>query len=75
MVSFSALLKNIANILDFMGRLKNEEDQNVVNVADHTEGLKFVLAFICTFVQLSYSDLEQFENTMSASRQVVENLL
>ncbi|PHT77685.1 hypothetical protein T459_15737 [Capsicum annuum] len=58
-----------------MGRLKNEEDQNVVNVADHTEGLKFVLAFICTFVQLSYSDLEQFENTMSASRQVVENLL
>ncbi|KAM3376550.1 hypothetical protein P3S68_015265 [Capsicum galapagoense] len=58
-----------------MERLKNEEDQNVVNVADHTEGLKFVLAFICTFAQLSYSDLEQFENTMSASRQVVENLL
>ncbi|KAM3376447.1 putative late blight resistance protein R1A-10 isoform X1 [Capsicum galapagoense] len=58
-----------------MERLKNEEDQNVVNVADHTEGLKFVLAFICTFVQLSYSELEQFENTMSASRQEVENLL
>ncbi|KAM3267548.1 putative late blight resistance protein R1A-10 isoform X2 [Capsicum chacoense] len=75
MVSFSALLKDVANILDFMGGLNNEEDQNVVNVADHTEGLKFVLAFICTFVQLSYSDLEQFENTMSASRQVVKNLL
>ncbi|PHU13379.1 hypothetical protein BC332_14584 [Capsicum chinense] len=58
-----------------MERLKNEEDQNVVNVADHTEGLKFVLVFICTFAQLSYSDLEQFENTTSASRQVVENLL
>ncbi|KAF3612287.1 hypothetical protein FXO38_36928, partial [Capsicum annuum] len=73
--SLSALLKDISNILDFMERLKNEEDQNVVSVADHTEGLKFVLAFICTFAQLSYSDLEQFENTMSASRQVVENLL
>ncbi|PHT29711.1 hypothetical protein CQW23_30687 [Capsicum baccatum] len=73
--SLSALLKDISNILDFMERLKNEEDQNVVIVADHTEGLKFVLAFIFTFTQLSYSDLEQFENTMSASRQVVENLL
>ncbi|KAF3628190.1 hypothetical protein FXO38_28355 [Capsicum annuum] len=52
-VSFSALLKNIANILDFMGRLKNEEDQNVVNVADHTEGLKFVLAFISHVIVLN----------------------
>ncbi|PHT48338.1 hypothetical protein CQW23_12546 [Capsicum baccatum] len=73
--SLSAFLKDISNILDFMERLKNEEYQNFVNVADHTEGLKFVLAFIYTFTQLSYFDLEQFENTMSASRQVVENLL
>ncbi|KAM3376257.1 hypothetical protein P3S68_014972 [Capsicum galapagoense] len=30
-VSFSALRKDVVNILDFMERLKNEEDQNVVD--------------------------------------------
>ncbi|KAF3612369.1 putative late blight resistance protein -like protein R1B-17-like [Capsicum annuum] len=74
-VSFSALRKDIVNVLDFMERLMNEEDQNAVDMDDQTEKLKFVLAFICTYVQLSHCDLEEFEDIMSAARQEVENLL
>ncbi|KAM3267407.1 putative late blight resistance protein R1A-3 [Capsicum chacoense] len=74
-VSFSALRKDIVNVLDFMERLKNEEDQNAVDIADQIEELKSVLAFICTYIQLPYSDLEEFEDIMSAARQRVENLL
>ncbi|PHT28420.1 Heat shock protein 81-1 [Capsicum baccatum] len=74
-ISFSALRKDIVNVLDFMERLKNEEDQNAVNIADQIEELKSVLAFICTYIQLPYSDLEEFEDIMSAARQWVENLL
>ncbi|XP_015160124.1 putative late blight resistance protein homolog R1B-17 [Solanum tuberosum] len=69
-VSFSALLKDGANVLDFMERLKNEEDQKAVGV-----DLIEKLTFICTYVQLSYSDLEQFENIMTRKIQEVENLL
>ncbi|PHT77821.1 hypothetical protein T459_15873 [Capsicum annuum] len=75
MVSFSALRKDVVNVLDFMERLKNEEDQNAVDMADQIEELKVVLAFICTYVQLSHCDLEEFEDEMSDSRQQVENLL
>ncbi|PHT34833.1 hypothetical protein CQW23_26633 [Capsicum baccatum] len=57
-----------------MERLKNEEDQNAVDVY-LIERLRLELAFICTYVQLSYSDLEQFEVVMSYSRQRVDNLL
>ncbi|KAM3376500.1 hypothetical protein P3S68_015215 [Capsicum galapagoense] len=57
-----------------MERLKNEEDQNVVDVY-LTERLRLELAFICTYVQLSYSDLEQFEVVMTAQRQRIEELL
>ncbi|KAM3376541.1 hypothetical protein P3S68_015256 [Capsicum galapagoense] len=71
---FSALRKDVVNILDFMERLKNEEDQNAVDVY-LIERLRLELAFICTYVQLSYSDLEQFEVVMSYSRQRVDNLL
>ncbi|PHU13570.1 hypothetical protein BC332_14775 [Capsicum chinense] len=74
-VSFSALCKDVVNVLDFMERLKNEEDQNAVDIADQIEELKSVLAFICTYIQLSSSDLEEFEDIMSAARQWVENLL
>ncbi|KAF3631806.1 dolichyl-diphosphooligosaccharide--protein glycosyltransferase subunit DAD1 [Capsicum annuum] len=74
-VSFSALRKDVVNVLDFMERLKNEEDQNVVDMADQIEKLKFELAFICTYVQLSYSDLKEFEDTTTGKRQEVENLL
>ncbi|KAH0657447.1 hypothetical protein KY289_026195 [Solanum tuberosum] len=42
---------------------------------DQVEKLKSELAFICTYVQLSYSDLEQFEDVMTAKGQEVENLL
>ncbi|PHT44805.1 hypothetical protein CQW23_13963 [Capsicum baccatum] len=57
-----------------MERLKNEEDQNIVDVY-LIERLRLELAFICTYVQLSYSDLEQFEVVMTAQRQRIEELL
>ncbi|KAM3234376.1 hypothetical protein P3L10_019736 [Capsicum annuum] len=74
-VSFHALRKDVINILDFMERLKNEEGQNAVDIADQIEKLKLVLAYICTYVQLSHCDLEKFEDKMSAARQWVDNLL
>ncbi|KAL3333892.1 hypothetical protein AABB24_030588 [Solanum stoloniferum] len=74
LVSFSALRKDVANVLDFMERLKNEEDQKAVDV-DLIESVKLKLTFICTYVQLSYSDLEKFEDIMTRKRQEVENLL
>ncbi|KAH0644514.1 hypothetical protein KY284_032398 [Solanum tuberosum] len=74
MVSFSALHKDVDNVLDFMERLKNEEDQKAVDV-DLIEKLKLKLTFLCTYVQLSYSDLEQFEDIMTRKTQEVENLL
>uniref|UniRef100_M1BUZ9 NBS-LRR resistance protein n=1 Tax=Solanum tuberosum TaxID=4113 RepID=M1BUZ9_SOLTU len=70
-VSFSALRKDVANVLDFMERLQNEE---VIDV-DLIEKLKLNLTFICTYVQLSYFDLEQFEDIMTGKRQEVKNLL
>ncbi|KAM3267425.1 hypothetical protein P3S67_032348 [Capsicum chacoense] len=74
-VSFSALRKDIVNVLDFLEGLKNEGDQNAVNMANQIEVLKSVLAFICTYVQLSHCDLKFFEDVMSEARQEVENLL
>ncbi|KAM3376555.1 hypothetical protein P3S68_015270 [Capsicum galapagoense] len=73
-VSFSALREDVINVLDFIERLKNEEDHNAVYV-DHIEKLKLKLTFICTYVQLSYFDLYQFEDTMTALRQEVKDLL
>ncbi|KAF3624905.1 putative lysine-specific demethylase JMJ14-like [Capsicum annuum] len=77
MVSFSALRMDVVNILDFMEMLKTEEeDQNVVNMANKIEkAMKMVLAFICTYVQLSYCDFEQFEDKMTFKRQEVEDML
>ncbi|KAL3333887.1 hypothetical protein AABB24_030585 [Solanum stoloniferum] len=74
LVSFSALRKDVANVLDFLERLKNEEDQKAVD-EDLIEKLKLKLTFICTYVQLSYSDLEHFEYIMTRKREDVENLL
>ncbi|KAM3376534.1 hypothetical protein P3S68_015249 [Capsicum galapagoense] len=73
-VSFSAHLKDVVNVLDFMERLKNE-GQNAVDMANQIEELKFQLAVSCTYVQLSHCDLEEFKDEMSDSRQRVENLL
>ncbi|XP_060174766.1 putative late blight resistance protein homolog R1A-3 [Lycium barbarum] len=73
-VSFSDLHKDIVSVLDFMERLKPEENQKGLDV-DRVEKLKLELAFICTYLQLSYSDLEQFKDIMTAKRQEVENLL
>ncbi|KAM3376556.1 hypothetical protein P3S68_015271 [Capsicum galapagoense] len=74
-VSFSALLKDVVNVLDFMERLKNEKGQNVVDIADQLEKLKLVLAFISMYIQLSYLDLDKFEVVMTAKRQRIEELL
>ncbi|PHU13903.1 hypothetical protein BC332_15108 [Capsicum chinense] len=57
-----------------MERLKNEEDQKDVDMDNQIENLKFMLTFICTHVQLSYSGLEQFQATANAPTEVVENL-
>ncbi|KAH0667786.1 hypothetical protein KY285_028992 [Solanum tuberosum] len=73
-VLFSALRKDIADVLDFLERLENEENQKALD-KDQAEKLKLELAFICTYVQLSYSDLEKFEDRMTRKRQEVENLL
>ncbi|KAM3234491.1 hypothetical protein P3L10_019851 [Capsicum annuum] len=73
-VSFSALRKDVVNVLDFIEMLKNEEDQNVVDVY-LTERLRLELTLICTYVHLSYSDLEQFEVVMTAQRRRIELLL
>ncbi|XP_049410745.1 uncharacterized protein LOC125873979 [Solanum stenotomum] len=72
---FSALRKDVVNVLNFMDRLKNEKDQIAADVADQIENLKFVLAFICTYVQLSYFNLEKFEDTMNAAKREVKDLL
>ncbi|KAH0657473.1 hypothetical protein KY289_026221 [Solanum tuberosum] len=74
LVLFSALRKDIADVLDFLERLENEENQKALD-KDLVEKLKLELAFICTYVQLSYCDLEQFEDIMTRKRQEVENLL
>ncbi|KAL3365037.1 hypothetical protein AABB24_010269 [Solanum stoloniferum] len=71
LVLFSALRKDIADVLDF---LENEENQKALDM-DQVEWLKSELAFICTYVQLSYSDLEQFEDVMTAKGEEVEILL
>ncbi|CAN4102005.1 unnamed protein product [Withania somnifera] len=74
-VSFSALRKDVVNVLDFLERLKNEEDKISVDIAaDQIERLKFWLASICTYVQLSYSELDLFEDRMTALRQEVYNM-
>uniref|UniRef100_M1AQX0 Late blight resistance protein Rpi-blb2 n=1 Tax=Solanum tuberosum TaxID=4113 RepID=M1AQX0_SOLTU len=74
LVLFSALHKDIADVLDFLERLENEENQKALD-KDLVEKLKLELAFICTYVQLSYCNLEQFEDIMTRKRQEVENLL
>ncbi|KAG5598212.1 hypothetical protein H5410_029582 [Solanum commersonii] len=74
LVLFSALRKDIADVLDILERLENEENQKALD-KDQVEKLKLELAFICTYVQLSYSDLEQFEDIMTRKRQEIENLL
>ncbi|XP_047259605.1 putative late blight resistance protein homolog R1B-23, partial [Capsicum annuum] len=74
-VSFSALHKDVVNVLDFLESLKNEEDQNSVDIADQIEELKPVLAFVCTYIQLYHCDLEEFDDKMRLARQWVDNLL
>ncbi|KAG5598203.1 hypothetical protein H5410_029573 [Solanum commersonii] len=66
LVLFSALRKDIADLRDFLEILKNEENK---------KDLEVDLAFICTYAQLSYSGLEQFEDVMTAKGKEVENLL
>ncbi|XP_049410680.1 putative late blight resistance protein homolog R1A-10 [Solanum stenotomum] len=73
LLSFSAIRKDVVDVLDFMEMLKNEEDQKV-GVVNLIEKLQLELAFICTYVQLPHSVLEEFEDIMTGKRQEVENL-
>nr|XP_016509113.1 PREDICTED: putative late blight resistance protein homolog R1B-12 [Nicotiana tabacum]XP_016509114.1 PREDICTED: putative late blight resistance protein homolog R1B-12 [Nicotiana tabacum] len=73
-VSFSALCKDIGNVLDMIERLKKEENQIAID-KDIIEMLKLELAFVCTYVQLSYSDLEEFEDVITGKGQRVRALL
>ncbi|XP_070024582.1 putative late blight resistance protein homolog R1A-3 [Nicotiana sylvestris] len=73
-VSFSAFRKDIVNVLVFLERLKNEENQKNIMVV-RIEKLKLVLAFFCTYTQLSYSDLEEFEDIMTGKRKEVADLV
>nr|XP_009763421.1 PREDICTED: putative late blight resistance protein homolog R1B-12 isoform X1 [Nicotiana sylvestris]XP_009763428.1 PREDICTED: putative late blight resistance protein homolog R1B-12 isoform X1 [Nicotiana sylvestris]XP_009763437.1 PREDICTED: putative late blight resistance protein homolog R1B-12 isoform X1 [Nicotiana sylvestris] len=73
-VSLSSLRKDIVNILDFIESLKNEENQKAVDV-DLIKKLKLKLAFFCTYVQLSYSNMENFNYIMTRRRQEVETIL
>uniref|UniRef100_M1BV04 Late blight resistance protein Rpi-blb2 n=1 Tax=Solanum tuberosum TaxID=4113 RepID=M1BV04_SOLTU len=72
-VSFSALRKDLVNVVDIMERLKNEENQ--IALEDGViELLKFRLALICAHFLLSYSDLEQFENVMTSLREPLKDV-
>ncbi|XP_075105234.1 putative disease resistance RPP13-like protein 3 isoform X1 [Nicotiana tabacum] len=72
--SFSALRKDIVNVLDFIKSFKNEENQIALD-EDIIEILELELAFVCTYVQLSYSDLEEFEDVMTRKEQRIRDLL
>ncbi|WMV32478.1 hypothetical protein MTR67_025863 [Solanum verrucosum] len=70
-VSFSALRKDVVNVVDIMERLTNEENQ--IDLDDGlVEVLKIELALIWANVLLSYSDLEQFEDVMTLQREQVK---
>ncbi|KAG5598897.1 hypothetical protein H5410_030267, partial [Solanum commersonii] len=69
-VSFSALRKDVVNVVDIMERLTNEENETALH--DGLFVLKFELALICANVLLSYSDLEQFEDVMTLQREQVK---
>ncbi|KAH0667832.1 hypothetical protein KY285_029038 [Solanum tuberosum] len=56
-----------------MEMLKNEEDQKA-GVVNLIEKLQLELTFICTYVQLPHSVLEEFEDIMTGKRQEVEKL-
>ncbi|XP_009772162.2 putative late blight resistance protein homolog R1A-10 isoform X2 [Nicotiana sylvestris] len=73
-VSLSALRKDIVNILDFIKSVKNEENQKALDV-DLIKKLELKLAFFCTYVQLSYSNMENFNSIMTRRRQEVETIL
>ncbi|XP_019259608.1 PREDICTED: uncharacterized protein LOC109237713 isoform X3 [Nicotiana attenuata] len=73
-VSLSALRKDIVNILDFIESLKNEENEKAFHV-DLIGKLKLKLALFCTYVQLSYSNMENFNYIMTRIRQEVETIL
>ncbi|WMV30657.1 hypothetical protein MTR67_024042 [Solanum verrucosum] len=74
MVSSSAFRKDVVNVLDFIERLKNKQNQIGLDL-NLIEALKYGLAFICTSVQLSYFDLDKFEDEMARKGQEVEKMV
>ncbi|KAK4372787.1 hypothetical protein RND71_008171 [Anisodus tanguticus] len=63
-VSSYVLRKDMFNLLDFIERLKHEEDQIALDM-DRIEKLKLELTFMSTFPLLSYSKLDGFNARMS----------
>ncbi|KAJ8566065.1 hypothetical protein K7X08_030542 [Anisodus acutangulus] len=63
-VSSYVLRKDMFNLLDFIERLKHEEDQIALDM-DRIEKLKLELTFMSTFPLLSYSKLDGFNAKMS----------
>ncbi|KAK4716393.1 hypothetical protein R3W88_014731 [Solanum pinnatisectum] len=63
----SAFRKDFGNLLDFIERLKNEQNQIALDV-HLIEALKYALTFICTSVQLSYFDLDECEDEIGRKK-------
>ncbi|XP_033512808.1 putative late blight resistance protein homolog R1A-3 isoform X1 [Nicotiana tomentosiformis] len=73
-VASYVLRKDISNLLDFIERLKNEEDQIALHM-DQIEKLKLKLTIMSTFLQLSYFSLDGFNDRMSSKALQVDDLV
>ncbi|XP_019253250.1 PREDICTED: putative late blight resistance protein homolog R1A-3 [Nicotiana attenuata] len=73
-VSSYVIREDIFNLLDFIERLKNEEDQIDVDM-DRIEKLKLELTYVSTFPLLSYSKLDSFNAKMSRKAERVFSLV
>ncbi|PHT87142.1 hypothetical protein T459_09248 [Capsicum annuum] len=73
-VSSVVLCEDIVNLLDFIKRLKNEEDQIVIDM-DQIEKLKLELTFLSACLQLCYYILDGSNAEMSCILYEVHDLV
>ncbi|XP_016441299.1 putative late blight resistance protein homolog R1A-3 [Nicotiana tabacum] len=74
-VSSAVFRKDIVNLRNFIGRLKNEEDQIALDM-DQVEALKLVVTLMWTFLQLSSSSsLDGFSAKISNITGELEDLV